>query len=169
MPSSSGTIEPINPDGTPWHPAFPGQRPPFQPGNDLGIRHGAYSPRTVEPVARSYIADIEADPATAYLAQPRFATALHSWATACARVDLVQAYIDEIGIEAAMTGSPGSPAPMELLDRFSGGRDRIAARLGLDPLSAARLGKDIAQGRQATAATMLTELRAQHDADTHTD
>ncbi|SRR6266508_3152416 len=26
-----------------WTPAFPGQRPPFQKGNDVALRHGAYA------------------------------------------------------------------------------------------------------------------------------
>jgi hypothetical protein len=35
--------------------------------------------------------------------------------------------------------------------------------LGLDPLSAAKLGKDVALGRQADAATELTRMREEHE------
>lgn len=154
----------LNADGSVWVPAFEGQRAPFQRGNLAAAQHGAYSPRTVEPRARAYVDEVASDPATAYLTQPRFATALHSWAQSCARVDLVQEYVDRLGVEESMQAGRGQVSPMELLAKLSAGRDRVAARLGLDPLSAARLGKDIAQGAQASAAGVLTALRAEHEA-----
>lgn len=157
----------LNRDGTVWEPAFPGQRPPFQPGNTIQpIDHGIYSPRTVDPIARQYIADVERDPSTAYLAQPRFAAALASWASARAKVQLLEEWVDSLRIDAAADSDRGKTSPLELLRKWTVRADNQAARLGLDPLSAARLGKDVAQGRQADAAAILTQLRTEHETDT---
>lgn len=83
------TQELVNPDGTTWAPAFEGQRPPFQPGNKLGLRHGAYDAERTDPIARRYLAELAADPTLSYLDQPRFAAGLWQWATAQARVQLL--------------------------------------------------------------------------------
>jgi hypothetical protein len=36
----------VQEDGT-WQPEFEGQRPPFEPANSLGVRHGAHSERQI--------------------------------------------------------------------------------------------------------------------------
>lgn len=35
-----------------WSPAFEGQRPPFEPGNELAAAHGAYREQALAPLAR---------------------------------------------------------------------------------------------------------------------
>jgi hypothetical protein len=48
---------------TTWVPAFPSQRPPFEPGNQLATTyHGAYSPRRVDPLAAELVAVVLDDP-----------------------------------------------------------------------------------------------------------
>ena len=161
-----GDIVPLNPDGTPWQPAFEGQRPPFQAGNEVAIKHGAFTPKRVNPIAHGYIAGIQADPGLAYLTRPAFADTLWLWATAMARVQILEAWVDDMNIDDAANSDRGKKSPLDLLGTWSTRAATYASRLGLDPLSAARLGKDIAQGRQADAAGELTRLRAQHEAAT---
>ncbi|TIH33690.1 hypothetical protein [Subtercola vilae] len=151
-------------DDVEWTPAFPGQRPPFQPGNKLAVTHGTYSPARVDPLAHEYIAEVIADPATAYLGQARFSAALWSWATAQAKVQLLTTWVDGMDISVSGSAKAGQTSPLELLRKWMATAQTWASRLGLDPLSAARLGKDVAQGQQASAATILTELRTQAEA-----
>lgn len=67
-------------------------------------------------------------------------------------------------METSTYSGKGQTSPLELLRKWMSTAQTYAARLGLDPLSAARLGKDVAQGRQADAAGELTRLRSQHEA-----
>lgn len=155
--------------GSQWVPAFEGQRPPFQPGNQLGLKHGAYLPARTDPVAHQYIAEVIADPNTSYLSQPRFAAALWSWASAQAKVQLLTDWVDAMSIGAQTYSGKGQTSPLELLRKWMATAQTWASRLGLDPLSAARLGKDVSQGRQADAATELTRLRSLDEAARKTD
>lgn len=147
-----------------WVPEFPGQRPPFAPGNSLAVTHGAHSPARVDPIAQQYVDEIASDPGTAYLTAPRFQAALWSWAQAQAKVQLLTEWVDGMSLQQAADSARGQTSPLELLRKWMATSQTWAARLGLDPLSAARLGKDVAQGRQADAAAVLTDLRAQHEA-----
>ena len=150
-----------------WEPAFPGQRPPFAPGNSLSVKHGIKSPSRVDPIAHGYIAEIVSDPTTSYLGQPRFSAALWSWASAQAKVQLLTLWVDDMPIDVQTYSGKGQTSPLELLRKWMATAQTWASRLGLDPLSAARLGKDVSQSRQASAASELTRLRAAHEAATH--
>lgn len=153
-------------DITEWVPAFPGQRPPFAPGNTLSLKHGVNAPTRVEPLAHQFIDEVCSDPSTAYLAQPRFQSALWSWASAQAKVQLISTWVDDMTLEESADSERGQTSPLELLRRWMTTAQTWASRLGLDPLSAARLGKDVAQGKQADAAGELTRLRSAHEAAT---
>lgn len=159
----------VNPDGTPWRPAFEGQRPPFQPDNALAVTHGAFSPTRTDPIAHQYLAEIADDPGLTYLQQPRFQAALWLWASAMAKVHLISEWVDGMTIQQAANHGAGKTSPLELLRKWTATAQTQAARLGLDPLSAARLGKDIAGARQADAAGELTRLRTQHEAAQRTN
>jgi hypothetical protein len=154
--------------GQEWTPEFEGQRPPFQPGNDLALKHGIWSPATVNPVAEQLIGELLADPTLDYLAAPRFARSVHQWAIAQAKVDLLSTWVDGMTIQQAADSDRGKTSPLELLRKWMTTAQGYAQRLGLDPLSAARLGKDIAGARHADAATLLTQARAkaENPADT---
>lgn len=152
----------VVPDG--WVPEFEGQRPPFTPGNKLAVTHGAYSAERTDPIARRYLAELADDPSLEYLQQPRFSAGLWLWASAMAKVELLSQWVDGMNIEDAADSDRGKTSTLELLRKWMATAQTWASRLGLDPLSAARLGKDVAQGRQADAATTLTALRAQHEA-----
>jgi hypothetical protein len=149
-----------------WVPSFPGQRPPFQPGHELSTRHGAYSPRKVAPLAAELVDLMLSDPDVAYLRAGSFRPALWAWARAESQVQLLTEYLAARG-----NGGVGDLADERmraaymLLHRAEARADRSRARLGLDPLSRARLGRDIASGKGAEdAALLLTELREQIEA-----
>lgn len=147
-----------------WTPAFPGQRPPFQPGHELSTRHGAYSPRRVDPLADSIRSSVLADPSTDYLAAARYAPAVWAWARAEAQTQLLTEYLEKA---AAGTGDGVGSLDDDavrsaylLLHRAEGRAQSGRRQLGLDPLSAARLGRDKAAGQLDTA-RLMAELHRQ--------
>lgn len=144
-----------------WTPAFEGQRPPFQPGNDLAVTHGAWSPRKVEPLARELVDAVLGDPDVRHAHLPVYRFALWSWARAEAQVQLLSEYLAKRGEEA---GDGVGDLEQErvrsaylLLHRAESRANTLRTRLGLDPLSRARLGKDVAAG-QLDAARLMAEL-----------
>lgn len=155
-------------DPTPaeWVPQFPGQRPPFQPGHELSTQHGAHSPRKVDPLAKELADGLLADPAMTFAHAPAFRPAVWAWARAEAQVQLLSDYLEQRG-----KGGVGDLADERvktaylLLHRAEARALSGRRQLGLDPLSRARLGKDVAQGRQADAATELTRMREEHESN----
>lgn len=155
--------------GEPWVPAFKGQRPPFQPGNELGatvgnelaIKHGASSPKRVDPLATTFRDEILAVPHMRFLNEPQNATIFWAWCRQAARVQLLEDYCDSMTMQEAADGSRGTTPPLELLRKHTATLLTLTSRLGLDPLSYAKLHKDAAQAGQADAATMLTQARLQ--------
>lgn len=150
-----------------WVPGFPGQRPPFAEGNELAVKHGATSPRKVDPVAQALAVELLADSAVEYLRAPRYASAVQAWALAEAKCALISAWVDGMPIALAAESKQGQTSPLELLRKWEATAQTHRARLGLDPVSAARLGKDLAQTKQADVATEMTKLREQHERATH--
>jgi hypothetical protein len=143
-----------------WVPAFEGQRPPFQPGNDVGrqfepgnelsTHHGAYSVRRVDPLARELIETVLGDEATAYLRAPRWAAELAAWARAEAAVLLLEKYLakkaEEAGGDMADLADERVRSAMTYLHRCEARAAERRKQLGLTPLSAARLNRDRAIG-----------------------
>lgn len=155
------------PDDEPqWVPAFPRQRPPFAKGNDLAVKHGINSMALVRPIADEFIATLQTDPALAYLAQPRFAAAVDAWAIAEAKVVLINEYMAAMNSGEAIRNDRGQKSVTDQADTLAASAERARGRLGLDPLSAARLGKDVAQGQQASLAVELTKWRAEQEGTT---
>lgn len=146
----------VNPDGTPWVPAFEGQRPPFQPNNQLAVTHGAYSAKRTDPIARRLIDEVCTDPTTSYLASPKYHAQLWQWAVAQARVEVLTEYVDELGMAAAMDSDRGKTPPVEVLRKWMATSLTLARDLGFTPASAARLGKDVAS-TQVDLATLLSK------------
>lgn len=73
-----------------WQPAFPGQRPPFQPDNEAPLVSGAYSERKIAPLAASIIERARSDPAwPPYLDDPSYHHAVDAWGRAEAIVALL--------------------------------------------------------------------------------
>ena len=146
---------PVNPDGTPWVEEFPTQRPPFQPGNQLAVTHGAYSVKRTDPIARRLLEEVVSDPTTAYLSSPKYHAQLWQWGIAQAKVELMQEYIDGINWEDAMRSDRGQVSPLENLRRFMATALTAAREMGFTPASAARLGKDVAS-TQVDLASLLS-------------
>lgn len=147
-----------------WAPEFPGQRPPFPPGNDLATQHGAYSPRKVDPLARELVDLVLADTGLGYLQAPAYRPALWAWARAEAQAQLLTEYLERRGKGGVGDlGDERVKAAYLLLHRAEARALSGRRQLGLDPLSRARLGKDVAQGRAADAAAELTRMREEFE------
>lgn len=145
-------------DDQDWTPAFEGQRPPFRAGNEAALQHGATSPRRVDPRAQALVEAMLADESLGYLKAPSYRPALLGWARAEARVQLLEEYL---GHQVGDLESPRVLSAYTLLLKLQGRAESGRRQLGLDPLSRARLGKDVAQGRQADAAAIMAELHRQ--------
>jgi hypothetical protein len=146
---------------TAWVPAFPGQRPPFQPGNELAATyHGAYSPRRVDPLAAELVAGVLEDPQASHAHASHHRPALWAWARAEAQCQLLTEYISEkaeaVGDGIGDLDDDRVKAAYLLLHRAEARAMSGRARLGLDPLSQARLGRD-----RAAASVDMAQLMAQ--------
>lgn len=139
-----------------WTPEFEGQRPPFPPGNELAVTHGAYSKKRTDPIAQRLIEEVASDPTTGYLASPKYHAQLWQWAVAQAKVEVLAEYIDTMTLKAAMNSDRGQVSPMDLMRQFMTTAASLASALGLTPLSAARLGKDVAS-TQVDLAKLLSD------------
>lgn len=125
-------------------PAGGGQPRPYAPGNFEAVVTGASSDRIVDAVAvryrdaaLAYLGDQVPD----YLGRREYDRAIQAWSRAEARVDLVTRYLDDVG-HLDDEGNP-RPAARHLVDLEASAAKR-RADLGLDPLSRARLGRDVA-------------------------
>ena len=138
-------------------------RPPFEPGNELAVTHGAYSVRHVGPVADQLLQAVLQDAGVSYLHSPAYRPAVTAWAEAEARVILIQAWVDGMSTQSAAESDRGKTSPLELLRKWEASASSHRARLGLDPLSRARLGRDVAAA-QVDAVKLLTADRAEAEA-----
>lgn len=148
----------------PMHrPASGRQAQPYQPRNLAAVVHGANSPQVLDAVAERYraaaVAYLGGDSVPDYLTRAEYDRAIQAWARAEARVDLVTRYLDDVG-HLDDEGNP-RPAARHLVELEAAAAKR-RAELGLDPLSRARLGRDV-------AATGLDLARAWAQADPEGD
>jgi hypothetical protein len=150
-----------------WTAAFEGQRPPFEPGNELTKQHGAYSSTTAlskdervaelaDEIARTQPVSHEAD-----------AGAVWRLAVCYRRCELAVA-----AIEAADERLAGAPAAaytdsVEWLGRLRADlrswlslAGKIEDALGRTPTSRAKLGLHLALGRRAMTVVELHEAAA---------
>lgn len=146
-----------------WTPAFPGQRPPLNGpvGNQLALKHGAYSPRKVDPLATELVELVRADASVSWLTAADM-PAVWAWARAEAQVQLLTEYLELAG---QSTGDGVGDLEAEavrsaylLLHRAEARAMSGRRRLGLDPLSRARLGRDVA-ATNVDLARLLSEAR----------
>lgn len=143
-----------------WTPTNERQHPPFEPGNTMTpLRHGAYSPRRVDPLAEQLVEALLADEELGYLAAPSYRPAVWAWARAEARVQLIDEWL---GCGIGDLEEPAVLAAHTLLDRAFRAAERARATLGLDPMSRARLGRDVAATKVDLVA-VLTAAREQAD------
>ncbi|MGN6325722.1 hypothetical protein [Pseudolysinimonas sp.] len=135
-----------------WTPAFPGQRPPFRPGNkwrvgagnQLARTHGAYSFRTVQPRAERIVRDLLAIPELGYLAAPMFHETLWKYARAQARADLAAEWAGKMPGYEAFVSPPGGRPAAEVHLGMEVTAQNLADKLGLSPVWAEFFADDIA-------------------------
>ncbi|MCU1691150.1 MAG: hypothetical protein JWM64_241 [Frankiales bacterium] len=133
-----------------WVPAFEGQRPPFQPGHTLSTRHGAYSPRVHDAVQAEVVAEVEAaDPSWL---QHVDTWAVEAWSYAEARCRLLRRVVSEQG---TFTDKGTETTAAEQLRHWEKRAAEGRSKLGFDPTSRAKLGRDT-----ASAAADLAQVRA---------
>lgn len=136
----------------------------FQAGNQVALRHGAYSDRLVQPRALEIAQALTDDGAfPSYLAEPRYRPAVLAYCTTLARLERLEAWlgaqaVEGVPLELAEDGEVRSATRLLMdLDRQA---DRHRQALGLTPLAAARLGKDVAAQQVS-----LSQLWEQMDAE----
>jgi hypothetical protein len=118
-------------------PARRYSRAPFRPGNNAALRHGAWSPRRVEPLAAEYV---ETAVERANWLRDCDVPAVWAWARTEARVQLLSEWLADRGGDLDDEG--GVRPAAALFDRLEARAESLRARLGFDPLSRARLGRD---------------------------
>ena len=160
-----------------WTPQFPGQRPPFAPGNESAVVHGAKSERSVAPLAVQIAEELLEDAGTPdHLREPMFAPAVQAWARAEAVAELLFRHLGARDLQAAMTDTTSADeeerstkgkttrhsetrrtnAALDQWHRASAHAAALRSKLGLDPASAARVGRDLAARRYLDGASPLT-------------
>jgi len=156
-----------------------------EPGNQLAMVHGAGSERKVAPLAEQIASSLLSHPDTPpYLREPSYAPAVRAWSRAEAVVSLMWDWLAEQDIEAALadgtvtdeaerrsrskstrhTTSKHTEAVLTQLHRHETRAMNLRSRLGLDPLSRARLGKDVASQR-FDMARLFAEIQATGEKD----
>jgi hypothetical protein len=131
----------------------------FQPGNQVALRHGAYCARLIDPMADELIAQIRP---TVTWWQPCDEPTIRSWGRAEASIERVSSWLAERGGEIDDDGEVRAAA--NLLIRLESRAESLRSKLGLDPLSRARLGKDVSSARLDLARLWATEDQDATDA-----
>lgn len=132
----------------------------FLPGNRLAatapLTHGTRSPARLQAATDEAIGQIEVAIADGPGSERRYALARHSAAKALARLQLLEAFLDERGL----LDAKGRPRPAaKLLNEAHGSFLRHLEALGLTPMSAAKLGVDL--GRARNLAEALAEMETE--------
>ncbi|MGE3194109.1 MAG: hypothetical protein AB7K08_11655 [Microbacteriaceae bacterium] len=149
--AGSVTPEPTAEGGGEWVPEFAGQRPPFLPGNEAAVTHGARSPRKVEAVARK-ISDELADRFPIALDYPETLNAL-------ARVEGVarMLFADLVTNSAYSRKGEFRAALIARWNSAENTAAKLRASLGMTPASEAQVARDRAVAAAATV-DVLGEL-----------
>ncbi len=153
---------------------------PFEPGNTVSTWHGAKSERRIGPLAERIEQTARGLPSwPSYLDDAAYGPAVASWARAEAIVELLWRYLSERDLDETLSDTSTDKtiteqdgdgkqrrisagrrtrAALDLLERAEGRAARARASLGLDPMSRARLGRDVAAS-QVDMAQLLSQLR----------
>jgi hypothetical protein len=124
---------------------------PFEPGNLVAQRHGAFSRFVLDEADELATTIAEHAPHLAYADAP----ALRDYAVAQARAWRLAAYVEEHG----ELDDDGAPRPaLRALSEWLARAEKARARLGLDPASRAALAVDELQARRTAGALARDEL-----------
>jgi len=133
--------------------------PQLKKGDRIAQKHGAWSERIVDPVARDLVGSILSE--VGYLTDPSYEPAVWAWARHEARVLVLSAYLDEYG----PLDADGNPRPaLSALKDFERLASSARTRLGLDPLSRAQLGRDVT-ATKVDLARLMSEYEDEINAD----
>jgi hypothetical protein len=120
--------------GKPLHPwrenPSLSSRPPFEPGHELSLRHGAMSERKLQPIAEQLTEDLlEVAP---WCDRPAFRPAVEAWAWSEAVCVKYRAWFAERGL----SDEAGEPLPgLVRWDRAEARASALRKRLSIDPSS----------------------------------
>ncbi len=119
--------------------------PPFQPGHTLSRIHGALSERDIVPQAEAIAAAVlEEAQCPDHLRSPAFRASLAGWARAEAVSSLLFDYLATLEVEAMLTlRQQATRAPVDLWRAAEAHAANLRSKLGLDPVSYARIAKDL--------------------------
>jgi hypothetical protein len=117
--------------------------PPFEKDNEVGLRHGAFSKRRIEPVAAELIAGVLAERPDLQ----RFPEALAAWADSEARAWLLRDWLTERGMFGA--GGASTEGALKWLIAFDKRAEAGRKALGLDPRSELGLVREAAEAEGA--------------------
>lgn len=143
-----------------WGPGHPGFRPPapYESGNEAALRHGAWSPRRVDPLAADVIAAVR--PTLTWLT-PADEPALQAWGRVEAQCQLIDAYLAAAGdVTEDGVGDLDTErvrAAYLAQHRFETRAATLRTQLGMTPLARARLGRDVAAAGASLAEQMAAE------------
>lgn len=153
---------------TEWQPEFEGQRPPFEPGNDAHLVHGARSERRIAPMAARIEREARAGEGwPPYLESPAFGPAVAAWARSEAVVALLWQWLAEQDIDTALADvtteesteahakgkgirrstSRRTVSVLEQLRKAEAAARTHRQSLGLDPVSQARISRDLSASK----------------------
>lgn len=132
------------------------ERPPFEPGNTIGQRHGAYSPAAIAERAQAVHAELLTF--APYLDEPRFMPAIERYLHAASREALLDEHIRTLSAE-----KDAGAVPARVWEQCTAAA-RLAAKLGddlgLSPIGHARIQALSAGAAASGAAASLAELSA---------
>jgi len=137
-----------------WQPNPNPKAPDFEPGNELALKHGAYSPRAIGERAELVHAELlEHAP---YLDEERFIPAVQRYLAAAAREALLDEHIRKVCDEKGPGAVPARS--WEQVTACARLAAKLGSDLGLDPIGHAKI-RALSVGAQATEAT-LADLAA---------
>lgn len=137
-----------------WTPEFEGQRPPFEPGNEAAVTHGARSRRKVEEIARQ----IDDDLLTRAPWVRDFPEALGAYGRAEAVARMIFADLAKVGLYDGNGQFRASLVGRWATAENTAARQREA--LGLTPKSEAEVARDRAAAASLAAGINLDALAA---------
>jgi len=108
--------------------------PTATPGNTIAQKHGAASPRAVQPLAERLAAELTND--VEWTGRTPYAGTVAAWSWAEAQCILLRAWLDEVGL----LDDDGVPRPAgAFLEKVETRAANLRAELGLSPLAHGRL------------------------------
>jgi hypothetical protein len=144
--------------------------PPFEPGNTKSLVHGAYSERVVAPRAEALMTSVLEDAESPdHVRTPMFRFTLAAWCRAETVAGVLYEHIMSLSTEEMMTPRlAGTRSPVDLWKAADAHAANLRSKLGLDPVSYARIAKDLgiaskasedALGRLAETGKSIVERR----------